>query len=82
MCLFACTGTVHAAFDIGLITSTCSTYNHLRIIFHAANLATTIDITIHRGSTADADIRCIRNGFLTPECVGNTLARSEYIAFI
>ena len=79
MCGQTSTGTEHAARNSKLIRSILGSYRHLRVIFHTAYLTAAIDVTIHR-TLSDADIRGVRNSFLTPPRGGTTPARSEHIS--
>ena len=51
MCFFTCTGTKHTTHNFG--GSIADTNGHLRIPFHSAYFATSIDVTIHRAATYD-----------------------------
>ena len=97
MLLFACAATIHATHDDGRTcdgTTWCytiaRTYRHHRILLHAANLATAIDVASHR-AIIDVDscsaiwigyaiVIFSDHGFVTEEVVGFTLTATIDVA--
>ena len=76
MCLYASTGTEHAACNRGSGISSCGTYRHCRVLIHSTDFSAAIDIATNL-TTADSDTRCPHHGSLTLEGVILTLTGTE-----